>query len=117
MRQTYDNETQFNEQNIRNYLAELEEYISNLITIIAYERDDPNAAISSVPLEKLIPKDFSAKELYIDDHNKNDFLGALTDAGDDPLSLDDEAIIDSKTLYQTFMALVEEGNTATSKIK
>jgi hypothetical protein len=51
MRQSYDDDTQFNEQNIRTFLAELEEYISNLITIIAYERDDPNAAISSVPLE------------------------------------------------------------------
>jgi hypothetical protein len=47
-------------------LAELEEYISNLITLIAHERDDPNAAISSVPLDKLIPKDFDAKRAEIE---------------------------------------------------
>jgi hypothetical protein len=49
----YDENTQFNENNIIPYLAELEEYISALITYVAYKRDDPNAAISSVPLEKL----------------------------------------------------------------
>ena len=50
---TYDENTLFNENNIIMYLAELEEYISSLITYVAFKRDDPNAAISSVPLEKL----------------------------------------------------------------
>jgi hypothetical protein len=50
---TYDDNTNFNENNIIMYLAELEEYISSLITYVAFKRDDPNAAISSVPLEKL----------------------------------------------------------------
>ena len=63
---TYDSDTQFNEGNIANYLAELEEYISNLITMIAYQRDDPNAAISSVPFEKLNIKEFNKKEMQID---------------------------------------------------
>jgi DNA gyrase/topoisomerase IV subunit A len=105
MRQSYDEDTQFNEQNIRNYLAELEEYISNLITIIAYERDDPNAAISSVPLEKLTPKEFDAREMQIDAPTEQ-----VTDAGEDPLSLDEEGIVDSKTLYKNFMAHVEQDN-------
>lgn len=35
-KQSYDETTQFNENNITNYLAELEEYISSLITILAY---------------------------------------------------------------------------------
>ena len=52
-RMSYNNDTHFNEGNILSYLSELEEYISNLITILAYKREDPNAAISSVPLEKL----------------------------------------------------------------
>jgi hypothetical protein len=47
-------------------LAELEEYISSLITIIAYQREDPNAAISSVPLENMNQKDFYKKEMQID---------------------------------------------------
>jgi hypothetical protein len=48
---SYDETTQFNEQNVTNYLSELEEYISSLITLLAYKKDDPNAAISSIPLE------------------------------------------------------------------
>ena len=49
----YDENTVFNENNVIHYLAELEEYIASLITYVAFKRDDPNAAISSVPLEKL----------------------------------------------------------------
>jgi len=47
----YDEMTQFNENNIANYLAELEEHISNLITYRAFQREDVNAPISSVPFE------------------------------------------------------------------
>ncbi len=43
----------FNESNIVAYLAELEEYISSLITYAAFRREDPNAAISAIPFEKL----------------------------------------------------------------
>lgn len=32
----YDEETQFNENNVTHYLAELEEYIAILITFMAY---------------------------------------------------------------------------------
>lgn len=60
---TYDENTVFNENNIIHYLAELEEYISSLITYVAFKRDDPNAAISSVPLEKLNQKEFNKKEI------------------------------------------------------
>lgn len=59
----YDENTMFNENNIIQYLAELEEYISSLITYAAFKRDDPNAAISSVPLEKLNQKEFNKKEI------------------------------------------------------
>ena len=34
----YDEETQFNENNVTIYLAELEEYISLLITYMAYQQ-------------------------------------------------------------------------------
>jgi hypothetical protein len=50
---SYDENTIFNESNIVMHLAELEEYISSLITYVAFKKDDPNAAISAVPLEKL----------------------------------------------------------------
>ena len=44
----------FNESNIVAYLAELEEYVSSLITYVSFnrnKRDDPNAAISAIPVE------------------------------------------------------------------
>lgn len=55
---SYEEGFVFNESNIIPYLAELEEYISSLITYSAFKREDPNAAISSIPLEKLNQKDF-----------------------------------------------------------
>jgi hypothetical protein len=58
----YEDGFTFNEGNIVSYLAELEEYISSLITYSAFKRDDPNAAISAIPLEKLPQKDFGKKE-------------------------------------------------------
>jgi hypothetical protein len=54
----YDEGFIFSESNIVSFLAELEEYICSLITYTAFKRDDPQAAISAIPLEKLIPKDF-----------------------------------------------------------
>ena len=56
---TYDENTVFNETNVVQYLAELEEYISSLITYVAVKREDPNAAISSVPFERLNNKEFN----------------------------------------------------------
>jgi len=53
----YDAETVFNDKNAAQYLAEIEEYIAVLLTNLAYKQDLPNAAIASIPLEKLHPKD------------------------------------------------------------
>ena len=105
---TYDENTLFNENNIVQYLAELEEYISSLITYVAFKRDDPNAAISSVPLEKLNQKDFQKKEIQIDapiDTERGDgsIFGAKTDVGGD---LEEDVIVDSKQLYMKFMDMV-----------
>jgi hypothetical protein len=41
--------------------------------------------------------------MCIDAPVEHSFAGAVTDMGDDPHSLEDEAIIDSKTLYKKFM--------------
>lgn len=59
----YEDGITFSENNIVSYLAELEEYISSLITYTAFKRDDPNAAISTIPLDKLDMKDFSKDAL------------------------------------------------------
>lgn len=81
----------------------MEEYISNLITLLAHERDDPNAAISSVPLDKLTPKDFDSKRAEIDIPGEQQ-----TDAGEDLLH-EEEAVIDPRVLYKNFIASKEEG--------
>ena len=110
-KQTYDEDTQFNEQNITGYLSELEEYISSLITLLAHQRDDKNAAISSIPLDVLDPKDFNKKETYIDapiDTEKKNISGAKTDVGDESgQNMDDDAIIDGKALYKNFNDLMK----------
>lgn len=49
----YDSDTQFNENNVTMYLAELEEYISSLITLVAHQKEEPNAVISAIDLENL----------------------------------------------------------------
>ena len=43
----YDDGIVFTENNVTQYLAELEEYITALITVTAYKRDDANAATST----------------------------------------------------------------------
>ena len=45
------------------YLSELEEYISSLITYCAYKRDDPHAALSSLPLEALNKKEHNKLDI------------------------------------------------------
>ncbi len=61
----YDENFQFTENNIVSFLAELEEYICSLITYTAFKRDDINAAISAIPLERLHNKDFNKKEIAV----------------------------------------------------
>ena len=62
---SYEEGFHFNESNIVQYLAELEEYINSLFTYTAFKRDDPNAAISAIPIEKLNQKDFQKKDLSV----------------------------------------------------
>ena len=62
----YQEGIQFTENNIVQYLAELEEYISSLITYNAYLKNEPNAAISSIPLDKLETKEFQKKNITVD---------------------------------------------------
>lgn len=104
----YDENTQFNENNVTTYLAELEEYISALITYVAYKRDDPNAAISSVPLEKLPQKEFNKKQIAIDapvDTERDaSMMAARTEVGGD----DEDMIMDSKQLYMKFLDMVSK---------
>jgi vacuolar-type H+-ATPase subunit I/STV1 len=74
----YDEDTQFNENNVISYLAELEEYISLFITYLAYKQENPDAAISSLSLEKMAIKEFDKDKLIIDAPNSND-IGMMND--------------------------------------
>jgi len=38
---------------VTSFLGEIEEYISLLIVYVSFKREEPHAAISSIPLEKL----------------------------------------------------------------
>ena len=111
----YQEGIQFTENNIVQYLAELEEYISSLITYNAYLKNEPNAAISSIPLDKLETKEFQKKNITVDvpigvnidsmpDGNQSmpDGLGAT----DDGLY----NIVNAKELYAKFTQLNKGGN-------
>jgi len=63
---SYEDGINFTENNIVNYLAELEEYISSLITYTAFKREEPNAAISTIPLDKLEIKEFNKKNITVE---------------------------------------------------
>ena len=89
----YDSHTQFNENNITLYLAELEEYFASLITYLAVQSGNQHAAISSVPLEFLTEKNFDKKELHIEapyDTNR---------VGDGSTTGDDDEITNARQLY------------------
>jgi len=93
----YDEDTTFNENNVITYLAELEEYISLFITYLAYKQENPDAAISSLSLEKMAVKEFENPEPKIEPPNTNDF-GAMND----DMETEDEITVDPKQLYKRF---------------
>lgn len=101
----YDDDIQFNEGNLVQYLSEVEENIAQLITFVAYKNGDNHPAISSVPLDRLTVKQFAAKDLSIDapiDHE------IMTDAAshmpDDNGGMEEKyyGIINSKDLYKKY---------------
>lgn len=108
----YDEETQFNENNVTLYLAELEEYVSLLITYLAYKQENPDAAISSLSLERMIQKDFDKgptnvtithhKYIQIEAPNAND-VNLNEDA-----ETEDDVITNGKDLYKKFEDLVSK---------
>eukprot|EP00347_Sterkiella_histriomuscorum_P022526 403338159 len=98
----YDEETQFNENNVTLYLAELEEYISLLITFMAYKQENPDAAISSLSLERMINKEFDKGPINIEAPSSND-VNLIDDA-----ETEDDVITNGKDLYKKFEDLVHK---------
>jgi len=100
----YEEETQFNEQNVTLYLAELEEYSSMLITYLAYKNEMPDAAVSALSLDQMVEKDKEAGPLHIEAPSSND-VNVI--AGDDA-ETEDEVITNGKDLYKRFENLVHK---------
>lgn len=101
---SYEEGTTFNETNVIQYLAELEEYISSLITYAAFKREEPFAAISAIPFEKLNKKDFEKTKLNVDAPTSTHIEGEQKEVKE---GREDEAIVNSKELYKKFLHLVE----------
>jgi coiled-coil domain-containing protein 63/114 len=99
---SYETGTTFNETNVVQYLAELEEYISSLITYAAFKKEEPYAAISAIPFEKLTKKDFEKNKLNVDAPTNTQF-----ESGNEGPGAEDEAIVSSKDLFKRFHYLVK----------
>jgi len=99
---SYEEGTTFNETNVVPYLAELEEYISSLITYAAFKKEEPYAAISAIPFEKLTKKDFEKTKLNVDAPTNTQF-----ESGADVGGGEEEGIVESKKLFERFLYLVD----------
>ena len=100
-KQNYQDGITFTENNIVSYLAELEEYISSLITYTAFKRDEPNAAIASIPLEKLNQKNFQQAKIAIETP-----VDWVVNSETNPDSIEQD-IISAKELYMKCMTALE----------
>ena len=96
----YDEETQFNENNVTHYLAELEEYIALLITFMAYKQENPDAAISALFLEKMALKEFDRGPMNIE-ATLNNYANLTAEA-----ETEDDMITNAKDLYKRFENLL-----------
>ena len=62
---TYDNDSQFNENNVTHFLSEIEEYVTHLITYLAHREKNADAPISALALENVAEKEFDKGPLTI----------------------------------------------------
>ena len=93
----YDDQLVFNESNVLQFLAELEEYISLFITYMAYKQENPDAAISSLSLEHMTIKEFDKNQMVIEAYNPGEF-----NFENDETDGEDDVITDPKSLYKRF---------------
>ena len=95
----YDEDTTFNENNVVQHLAELEEYISLFITYMAYKADNKDANISSLGLENIPAKEFDKPAVHVDAPNSNEI--DMNMMGED-METEDELTTDPKALFRKF---------------
>lgn len=70
----YDDDLQFNENNVTMYLAELEEYIAHYITYLATREKNPDAPISALSLDNMANKEFDKGQITIDAPHARDYV-------------------------------------------
>mmetsp|Transcript_30493 Transcript_30493/g.40562 ORF Transcript_30493/g.40562 Transcript_30493/m.40562 type:complete len:321 (-) Transcript_30493:123-1085(-) len=103
--QQYDEETQFNENNVTMYLTELEEYISAFITYLAQREKHADAHVSALPLDIMTSKDFKADPIAIDAPNITDIGSILEDETND-----EDIITNPAEKYRRFEELAQKGH-------
>lgn len=102
----YDEGTQFNENNVTLYLAELEEYISNFITFLAQREKNPDAPISALSLDSMSNKEFEKGPMAIDNiPNSNSFNNNF----EDDQTAEEEIITNKKDLFRKFEEFANKG--------
>lgn len=102
--QQYDEDTQFNENNVTMYLTELEEYISQFVTYLAQREKNPDAHISALPLDIMTKKDFFAEPIAIEAPNITDFVSM-----EDETNADEEIVTNSNEVYRKYEAMAARG--------
>jgi len=80
--------------------------MSSLITYTAFKKEDPNAPICSIPLEKLNNKNFQQAKINIDPPTDWEPKQVL----DGSVAEVDPGVISAKELYAKFMMKMETGN-------
>ncbi len=102
--QQYDEDTQFNENNVTMYLTELEEYISSFITYLAQREKNPDAHISALPLDIMTKKDFFADPISIDAPNAGDQPNM-----DDETNADEDIVTKPSDIYRKYEEMASRG--------
>lgn len=102
--QQYDDETQFNENNVTMYLTELEEYVSSFITYLAQREKHTDAHVSALPLDIMTSKDFKADPIAIDAPNATDFVSMEEDT-----NADDDIVVNPAQKYRKFEEMAQRG--------
>jgi len=100
----YDEDLQFNENNVTMYLAELEEYIAHYITYLATREKNPDAPISALSLDNMANKEFDKGQITIDAPHARDYVNV-----DDETTQDDEILTNPRDLYRKFNDLAAKG--------
>ena len=102
----YDEDLIFNENNVILYLAEIEEYISTLITQIAQREKNPDAPISALSLDNMANKEFDKGAMSVDHlPNSNQFNNNF----DEDQTTEEEIFTNKRDLFLKFSEFANKG--------